>query len=54
MEQKLMLKDMVVEHQKSPLGIDCTEPRFGWKLVSSENNVLQTAYRITVSADGVA
>ena len=54
MEQKLMIKDLVVEHQKSPLGIDCTEPRFGWKLVSSENNVLQTAYRITVSADGVA
>ena len=54
MEQKLMLKDLVVEHQKSPLGIDCAEPRFGWKLVSSGNNVMQTAFRVAISADGVA
>lgn len=53
MKPIFMLKDLVVEHQKSPLGIDCAAPRFGWKLVSSEKNVMQTAFRITVSADGV-
>lgn len=53
MRQEFMLKDFVVEHQKSPLGIDCRKPVFGWKLVSGEKNVFQTAYQIKVYADGI-
>lgn len=46
------LKDLSVEHQMFPLGIDCSEPRFGWKLVSKERNVHQTAYQIKIFVDG--
>ncbi|MDO4339592.1 MAG: family 78 glycoside hydrolase catalytic domain [Eubacteriales bacterium] len=53
MSLKLALKDLVVEHQKAPLGIDCRTPRFGWKLVSSEKNVFQTAYRIRIYSDDI-
>ena len=47
-ERLLEVRDLVVEHQKSPLGIDCAEPRFGWKLVSSQKNVFQTGYQLKV------
>ena len=48
MKQELTIKDFVVEHQKNPLGIDCAEPRFGWKLVSERQNVYQKAYQMKV------
>lgn len=48
----LIIKDLVIEHQKSPLGIDCKIPRFGWKLISEENEVFQTAYQIELFKDG--
>ena len=48
MERRLEIKDFVVEHQKNPLGIDCAEPRFGWKLVSEQKNVVQTFYQLKV------
>jgi alpha-L-rhamnosidase len=46
------LKDLRVEYQENPLGLDIKKPRFSWKLVSEEKNVLQTAYRIFVTKDG--
>ncbi|MCI6005166.1 MAG: hypothetical protein SOY73_06525 [Blautia sp.] len=48
MDRMLEIKDFVVEHQKNPFGIDCAEPRFGWKLISEEKNVFQTAYQLKV------
>ncbi len=53
MSQKLILKDFSVEHQKSPIGIDCRKPLFGWKLVSQEKNIVQTACRLKVYSDGI-
>lgn len=52
MEQKLYVKDLVVEHLKSPLGIDCRSPRFGWKLYGLDENIRQTAYRIELFSNG--
>lgn len=45
----LELKNVKVEHQSAPLGLDVTNPRFGWELVSDEQNVIQTAYLIRIS-----
>ncbi|PEQ91772.1 alfa-L-rhamnosidase [Bacillus sp. AFS006103] len=46
------LKDLKVEYQENPLGLDIKKPRFSWKLVSKEKDILQTAYRILVIKDG--
>ena len=40
-----------VENMEQPLGIDTAEPRFSWKIFSSQQNVRQTAYQIVVSSD---
>ncbi|MEN8254409.1 MAG: glycoside hydrolase family 78 protein [Verrucomicrobiota bacterium] len=44
------LYDLVAEYKTNPLGIDVRRPRLSWKMVASENNVLQDAYRIQVAA----
>ena len=38
-----------VENLNSPIGLDATQPRFGWQLQSERQNVLQTAYEIRVA-----
>lgn len=43
----MRIKDLKVLHMTNPLGID-ENPYFSWKLESEEQNVLQTAYRLTV------
>lgn len=43
----LKLFDLKTNHRSEPLGIDGV-PYFGWKLCSSEKNVTQQAYRLTV------
>lgn len=40
------LYDLRVNHRTAPLGIDCPQPRFSWKIKSSSKNVMQRAYRI--------
>lgn len=50
--EALYLEDLVIEHQSSPIGIDCVEPRFGWKLKSRLKNTVQTAYRIEIYTGG--
>lgn len=47
--QELSVEELTVENISNPLGIDTPEPRFSWKLRSNERNVLQSAYRISVS-----
>ena len=49
--QSLQLDDIRCEYKVNPLGIDITNPRFSWKIKSSERSVTQTAYRILVSDD---
>jgi alpha-L-rhamnosidase len=47
--QDLSLKDLTVEHKKNPVGIDITQPRFSWKIVSTGSDILQVAYSIRVA-----
>lgn len=46
------IKDLRIEYQENPLGLDVKKPRISWKIVSEEKNVLQTAYRIVVTKEG--
>jgi alpha-L-rhamnosidase len=43
------ITDLVCEYQTNPIGIDITNPRLSWKIVSDKQNVLQTAYEIRVA-----
>ncbi|MBR2808383.1 MAG: family 78 glycoside hydrolase catalytic domain [Oscillospiraceae bacterium] len=45
----LKLYDLTVEYKSEPLGMDCVQPRFSWKLDSERNDTFQTAYRLTVN-----
>lgn len=52
---KLFITEITVEHMHRPLGIDCSSPRFCWKLKSEAENVKQTAYQLVISSDkGIA
>ena len=42
---------LTVEGRTEPLGLDDRQPRFGWQLVSGENDVRQSSYRIIVLND---
>jgi len=44
----LKLNEFTVEYQTHPLGIDAEHPRFAWKLISSNRDVLQTKFHISV------
>ncbi len=48
----LEIYDLTTEHLYDPVGLDSAAPRFGWKLKSDKNNVMQTAYQISVSSHG--
>ena len=39
-----------IENLDNPLGLDVTQPRFGWQLAANQRNVRQTAYEIRVAA----
>lgn len=49
--QELTVYDLTCEHRTNPLGIDALQPRLSWKIKSTGNNVMQTAYSIRVSTD---
>ena len=51
---KLLITGITVEHMLRPLGIDCPAPRFGWKLHSDVDGIMQIAYRLVVSSKGRA
>ena len=42
----LQVRSLTCEHAAAPLGIETAQPRFSWKLDSSENGQAQTAYQI--------
>lgn len=50
----LELKELSIEHRCMPIGLDASEPRLSWQLVSDQKNVSQTAYEIIVTAQGGA
>lgn len=47
----LTLKDLRCNHERTPFGIT-GNPRFSWKLISDNNEVVQTAYRLTITLEG--
>jgi len=49
--QNLSVDKLSCEHRIDPLGVDAENPMLGWQLISKQNNVLQTAYRILVADD---
>ena len=51
MNDPLLIFNLVVEHQITPLGIDIKTPRFGWKLQSRLRETVQTAYRLQIFED---
>jgi len=51
----LRVYDLAIDYVSSPAVIRISGLRFGWKLDSEEENVLQTSYRIVISnEDGIA
>ncbi len=46
---KTEVKELICEYHTNPLGIDIQKPRLSWQIVSTEENVLQTAYEIKVT-----
>lgn len=44
----LKLKDLSIEYRHNPIGLDEVRPRFGCKLESDGQNVVQTARQTTV------
>ena len=50
MVPQVSLQNTNVEMLVNPMGIDVLKPRFGWNIVSTERNVMQTAYQILVAS----
>lgn len=48
----LIIKDLTVEYQEVPLGLDVKNPAFSWKLCTDQKEVVQAAYEISVIQDG--
>ena len=46
------LTHLTTELASRPLGLDEARPRFGWRIDSEDRDVLQRAYRVTVSREG--
>ncbi len=47
----LAVTNLLCENLSNPIGLDVQMPRFTWQLVSSNRNVIQTAYEIKVMKD---
>lgn len=43
------LTKLTVEGRVEPLGLDETEPRFGWQIVADKKMVMQEGYQLQVS-----
>src|SRR6478672_2801839 len=49
--QKLTVNNLQCESRRDPAGVDQSKPTLSWQLHSSEQNVLQAAYRVLVADD---
>lgn len=47
--QKLSVINLRCEYKQNPIGVDIVKPMFSWELQSSQQAVLQTAYRVLVA-----
>lgn len=47
----LKIYDLRTEYLENPLGIDAKQPRFSWKLKSTEKNIMQKFYHLIASYD---
>ena len=45
-----LVEDLICEYHTNPIGIDVLQPRLSWKIVSDQNDVLQSAYQIRAAA----
>jgi alpha-L-rhamnosidase len=48
-EAQIKLENLLCENLTNPLGLDVTQPRFSWQIISQSRNVMQTAYEIRVN-----
>lgn len=48
---KMKLSDLKIEYQNNPVGIDVLVPRFSWIILSNENGIFQTHYKIIIEID---
>ena len=46
---QVAVQDLICEYKTNPIGIDSPQPRLSWKLSSTKQNVLQTAYQVRVA-----
>ncbi len=44
----LTIQELKTEYRVNPLGIDLKEPRFSWKIKSSENDTMQASYHLSI------
>ena len=44
-------RDLTVDHKTNPIGINNNQPRFSWKIIDAENNLMQKAYSLRVATD---
>src|SRR6188508_1090913 len=52
--QNLTVSNLTCEYKINPLGIDKLAPKLAWQLQSTQQHILQTAYRILVSDDSAS
>jgi len=52
--QTLAASHLRCEYKQNPVGIDNLKPHLSWQLLSSENNILQSAYQVMVSDDSLS
>lgn len=50
----VVVADMKTEMLINPMSVDVPNPRLGWRIISSKNNVRQTSYHIIVSSSSDA
>jgi alpha-L-rhamnosidase len=53
-EQHFRAADLRTEYLHNPLGIDCPQPRFTWRLNDARHGARQTSYRVIVDTDSLA
>ncbi len=53
MHAQLQVTRLRVEYAENPTGVDAVKPRLSWELQSTQQSVLQTAYRVLVADDSV-
>src|SRR5258705_12377364 len=46
---QLVVKNLLVESLRTPIGLDAKQPRFSWQLTCDKRNCRQTAYELKVS-----